>query len=279
MEPTMTKQFEPGDAAFTVEGQAVTFIAKVQDGFCVRPVYEDENGEPYEDGSPIIVGRIYAEPPVEQRNQQIADLDSKIKTKRDELAELQTAVRVTEGEMRSRMALIKRHKSLERLEDFIEGRITHFVFYEYGAPKIMEFKEAIEAKDEDRYAKIPPLKLLTLFGKSNGELNWRMDSYSDGSGGSRYGVHPCCSIEEAHAKTKEVLESLFEDARKREWGISAYDECEKIAAVVGIEIPEDLRAIHIKRSLDSARTELAKHELETKKLQDRIAALEPMATA
>lgn len=275
----MTKEFNPGDSGYTVEGQAVTFIAKVGDGFCVRPIYEDDEGEPYEDGNPIIVSRLYAKPPTEQRNQQIEDLDTKIRAKRDELAGLQTAVRVTEGEMRSRMTLIKRHKGLERLEDFLEGRITHFVFHEYGAPKILEFKEAIETKDEDRYAKVPLMKLLTLFGKANGELNWRMDSYSDGSGGSRYAAYPCCSIEEAHAKVKEILESLYEEARKDGRGLNYYDECAKVAAFVGAEIPADIRATHIERSLDNARTNLAKKEQEAQEFRDRIETLTAQATA
>lgn len=272
----MSKEFNPGDPVFTNDGQSVTFIARVSDGYCVRPVYEDPDMGPQEDGPPFIVGQIYSEPPVAHRNQQILELDAKLKAKREELNDLQVAVRVTETQINNRKAVIKRHKSLERLEDFLEGRITHFVFHEYGAPRIREFKEAIEATDEDRYAKVPPLKLLTLFGKVGGELNWRLDKYSDGSGGSRYLVFPCCSLEEAQAKAKEILADMCEEARKCGRGLSGYDECAKLAAEIGFEIPSDIRAIHIKHSLANALANLQKAELEANGYRSIIESMQAL---
>jgi hypothetical protein len=274
----VAKEFNPGDSAFTVDGQAVTFIAKVGDGFCVRPIYEDEDGEPYEDGTPIITSRLYTEPPTEQRNQQIAELDTKIQAKREELQELQVAVRVTEGEMRSRKALITQHKGLERLEDFLEGRITHFVSKSYGPPQIREFKEAVETPNEDRYASVCPLRLLSLFGGSKGDLQWKLNHYSDGSG-SYTDVYPCCSLEEAKAQAKEIMDAEFAKVRETGRGLNYWDEYQKAAMAAGVEIPADIVAINIKETLENAQTNLSKAEAEVQKWTGRIETLTPQATA
>jgi len=264
-------QFNPGDSAFTVEGQAVTFIAKVDDGYCVRPVFEDEDGQPYEDGTPIVVRHIYSTPPTERLNQEVLKLNEQIAAKREELAGLQLGIKLTQKSIEQRVASIKRHEGLGLLEDFLEGRITHFVSKNYGPPVIQEFKKALETPDEDRYARVRPLRLLSLFGKTNGDLAWGLNRYSDGSG-DHSDVYPCLSLDDAKAKARELMAAEFKEALEKNRGLSYWDRYQAAATAADMEIPADIKALNLREVIHNAQVNLGKAETDCQAWRARLQA-------
>lgn len=197
------KTFEIGDDFYTAGGAKVRLEAVTTTGeFVVTKLmryvgYDDDYYEEF--GPSELVDKIFEKPPVEV-------IDAEIAAKKTELADLQakhdklfTETNMVERTSTERLRKFAKFKGLELLEDFIDKKITHFVFTssEHDLDfKIGSFEDAI--KSPDRYANGADLRLVTLFGRSNGDLQWRADQYYDGSGGSNRHIWPC--RDEQHAK-------------------------------------------------------------------------------
>ncbi len=197
---TDRSRFEIGDDFYTADGAKVRLEAITTTGqFVVAKLlrYEDHYDSFYEDFGPTeVVDKLFEKPPVEV-------IDAEIAAKKAELAEIEERhskafmeINTVEWTAKQRLEKFKKFQGLELLEDFIDKKITHVVY----APdedsldfKIVSFEEAVKSKE--RYS--TDLRLVTLFGRSNGDLQWRVDQYYDGSGGSRQCIWPC--RDEQHA--------------------------------------------------------------------------------
>lgn len=232
----MTEQakFEVGDDFYTTQGEKVRLEAITTTGqFVVARLlrYEGHYDDFYEEYGPTeIVEKIFETPPV-------AVVDAAIASKMAELEEIEkrhnkafAEINAVELTAKQRLEKFKRFKGLELLEDFIDKKITHFVqasdenSFDF---KIVSFDDAIKSKDNDAYR--DPFRLVTLFGRSNGDLQWRVDRYYDGSGGSRQHIWPC--RDEQHAKDMIVaiiIDRLDENFRhvtqdRSYWFFAAYE--------------------------------------------------------
>jgi len=197
---TDQNRFEIGDDFYTADGAKVRLEAITTTGqFVVAKLlrYEDHYDSFYEDFGPAeVVDKLFEKPPVEV-------IDAEIAEKRAELAELEkrhnkvfVEINTVESTAKARLDKFKKFAGLELLEDFIDKKITHVVSASDEDSldfKIVSFEEAI--KSNERYS--TDLRLVTLFGRSNGDLQWRVDQYYDGSGGSRQCIWPC--RDEQHA--------------------------------------------------------------------------------
>lgn len=137
-------------------------------------------------------------------------VDDDIARAREALADLREQIRTEEARLaeadasgKRRLDRLKEHRALVRIEEFLDGKITHFVEWigEWRPPVIVAASEATTADGGHHRS---ALKLLTLFGKTGGDLEWRLNRYSDGSG-SNNTVYPCRSLEEAQQKAAEIF--------------------------------------------------------------------------
>lgn len=204
-------QFKSGDRAYTVSGNEVLFITQHDGQALVQQVMQTEEEERY--GKPFLIAEIFSEEPVQKWSAKIEKLNSEIlelqKTRDAITAEIRTAS-ATERERKERLM---QHRALTRIDDFLAGKMTHFVMESYRGVEIMTFDEVVKYKESD-YDRIPTgIKLLSLFGKTNGDLEWGINRYSDGSGG-RDTVIPCLSYEEAMEQAKISVEKRFDTWRK-----------------------------------------------------------------
>jgi uncharacterized coiled-coil protein SlyX len=236
---------------YTEEGFEVSVIQKVDGGYICQPVYETYSNDPsdYSEGTPYFETRnLYDEPPVQKYEKRIAELEKTINELQDKAA---TERRIFLEEEKSRVLLkakLEKFKQLRLLEDYIDGKITHYVEEAYEGPRIIPFKEATCSGDDTRR----DLKLLTLFGDSKGNLNWKLNYYRDGSGNSTI-VHLATSEEEAIKLCKEVCEKRIFETEKypRE---SIIVEAEKY----GVIVPTEYREKAMKAKKDSLKSELEK---------------------
>lgn len=102
-------------------------------------------------------------------------------------------------------------EAFDRIIEFMSGKVTHVVFHEYGDMTIKTFEDALISSEERsiEYG----LKLVTLFGRSEGKLDFRIDRWSDGSGGSRNLCVPFQSYEEAEKHIQEVVLSRIKESK------------------------------------------------------------------
>lgn len=128
-------------------------------------------------------------------------------------------------------------EQLERLWDFLAGEITHFFLGDRCDPKIVTWDDDALYQC-DRWGgggkKIEDIKLISLMGRSKGDLAFRLHQYSDGSGGSQE-VIPCRSYEEALQEAQSALDEIA--ANYVENGRSFFNP-EKWQQIEGIVIPE-----------------------------------------
>jgi hypothetical protein len=226
-----------------------------------RPVYEDPNdGEPTWSGDPEVIGcTLFDEPPRAKVDAELAALTAKVAAARAELEGLRRDIRQTALDSKARLAKLAQYDQLKRLEDFLDGKITHYVMADYGPPTIMTLAESkSEYSDRD-------LRLLCLFGTTNRSLVWKLNRYNDGSGCYSY-VFPCCSFEEA----KQTADKIFADhfAGKSVDGDATHPQRGWLDAAdkIGIAVPEAYRAAVVSKEAESRANEI-------KRLQAKLAEL------
>jgi hypothetical protein len=127
--------------------------------------------------------------------------------------------------------------ALERIDDFLAGKFTHIVYGDYEI-KIETFDEALMYKNNE-YDKVPTeFRLLTLYGRSKGDLAWKLSYYYDGSGSSTQ-VYPCFSLEHAQTVARKMIEdkyNLWREDPKKHSVYSTFNSAVKL----GLEIPDDV---------------------------------------
>jgi len=89
-----------------------------------------------------------------------------------------------------------------RLLDFMSGAIKWVVYDEYDIPVMIPFKDIDIYSHDDGV--IDGIKLITLFGMCDGNLQYRINSYRDGSGSWKHAFF-YCEEHEALEKFKELL--------------------------------------------------------------------------
>lgn len=249
--------FSAGDVVYTRDGAKCSYVGTAEDKHIVRAFLEYEDGE--ELGELSVVDAVCAKPPTEVLDAEVAELSKREADLRAEIYELEESKRRATHESKALLAKLKQHDVLKDIDAVIEGRFTHFVSKSYSGVKIVERDEALN-DESDRYRR--SLRLLSLFGGSNGDLTWQINRYSDGSGSWDF-VWPCLSLDEARARALKLCEEHYAAVRsKRDHLNSSFLES---AAKLGFPLPDDLsradreaRLQHEQRLLLEAETSLAR---------------------
>lgn len=184
------------------DGRAVSIDRELNPGYLVREIFEGEDGD-WTGEKLMYVESVFDEAPTPQLDKRIADLNSTIESLREVKSGLESEIATIKTTEKPRFDKYKKYQQLQQLDDFIDGKITHYVHTrDYGDE--VWITENKEEKFHDG------IKLLSLFGKSNGDLTWRLHEYSDTSGGSNF-VIPCTSLEQAEGVVRRIIEQKIKD--------------------------------------------------------------------
>lgn len=232
-----TELFIAGQTVYLENGAACEFVAAHGSSFIVSPQMNGDEDESFF-GRPITVSRVFAKPPVEIIEARCAQLLETEKNIREKLETDRRLEQAFDRNAKERAARFKLHKALERIDDFIQGKITHYVIkHEHGGGvKISTPKE--EKCGDGEYTS--DLKLLVLFGKSNGNLEWKLSRYSDGSGRNYCDVWLCQSREEAMVIATELIEATYVGYREKPTGSHYIKGTAESAVALGLQVPEDI---------------------------------------
>lgn len=195
------------EVVYTESGMQACLVGKLDDGrYLVRLILDSTDEEyPFYGELRIVETVFYGEPPVPKYHERITQLKEEIFQLTERKVNLEKEIAHLEKCKKEMGIKYSSIKALERLDDFIDGKITHYVQDpDFRSPQIVDIKNT-----ESKYSK-KKLRLLTLFGESDGDLSWGLNRYSDGSGGY-VTVIPCCSFEEAKDVFTELLSDLYED--------------------------------------------------------------------
>lgn len=116
--------------------------------------------------------------------------------------------------MRDYLRQVRNHdneKAIDFLVNVLSGKITHFVKSNWNGYFIQSWSELLD-NDNSSY----PLKTLTLFGYSKGDMQYKIDTrteYHEGYG-EKFDLIPCTSYDEALTELKKLLLSKGEYTKK-----------------------------------------------------------------
>jgi hypothetical protein len=275
-----------GMSYFDRNGRKVELVAAVESGFVVAPIvlipaggWGDDFDEMREEesGHLEIVPSLFPTAPTEIYDEQIADLKAKVEDERQVLRTLQDDIRGATAERRALLDKLKQVPALQHIEAAIERRFTHIVTRSYGPPyQIGPIDEVLASND--RYSK--GLKLLTLYGDTKGDLQWRISHYSDGSGGAS-DAWPFASEDDALAfLRKQIAEDIDyhsgQHSDSRPYYIVAL--C-KQAREIGVAIPTHVVAIEKAEARKVAEHHLSEARKSAQQAQARLIEAEAQAQA
>ena len=220
---------------YLITGEQVRVIENLASGVLVEVCLEayDEEGREVEAYSPPrIVDRVYDTAPREK-------LDAHVAAAQKQLTELQSEIRASlsklpaaQREHDARMKELAKYEPLKHLEEFLAGKITHYLLLSgWGLMRIEE-----QPPEQRGYA-YTEQKLLCLFGRSGGSLTWRMNDYYDGSGSWTTAL-PFTSLDEARAEAQRRV-----DGWELEGDDGSKERLFKAAVSLKLSVPDGLRAL------------------------------------
>lgn len=184
------------DIKYLEDGSTVNVCAVLDDGYLVQFIYEDDDsGIDCISDDRIFVKKVFNEAPTVKIAGIIKSLMEREKELKGDLFKLEFKVAKEKERWKECFDKYGKVEKLKRLDDFIEGKITHYVELNHYCPKIIPVEES-----ESKYG----VKLLSLFGGSNGDLNWLLNTYDDGSGENRE-VQVCTSYKDARDALRDWI--------------------------------------------------------------------------
>lgn len=199
---------------YTTDGKKVVIIGNLNSKEkIVQEIFVTETGESIPSGENFIVKTLLDSPGIswkEKREKEIEEryeqIEKEYELKTERLNKLYRQIIVTLSE---KISVIKdtipnlSADAFNMVTSFLNDEYKFIVFDNWSAPVICDFNE-FEKKlvDMDRYYE--GLKLLTLFGKTDGSLEWKISQYKDGSGSNK-SMYPFKTYAEAKSKAIELL--------------------------------------------------------------------------
>jgi hypothetical protein len=240
------------EIAYLPDGEAVEVVERTSSGVIVRRILGNDEDEWR--GDPEVVPQVFGAPLTERKASVIQELEAREEKLRERISELQRQVREREDAEKRLLRLANHSQAIARLDDLISGRTTHYLIREAYYP--MKLVEAVNGgipyvENDYGRTKIDGTKLLVLFGKSGGDLQWMVNQYRDHSGSSWTEVEPFTSREAALSRMQEIV-NAYESEKDYKWG-----QLYSAAVEYDLRIPTGLREAVTKQKVDAAAAEVA----------------------
>ena len=251
---------------YKLSGQEVRVYQEVLEGrYLISDIYESEvtpgcreeqaEGEVY-----YFDGKLYDKPPTEKLNEDVVKLRNEILELGNKKIAMRKDITATESEIKERISKITRHEKLKRLEDYLDGKITHIVKCGYCSYNIVETKDLKDGYDGKE------IKLITMYGSSKGDILWKANEYKDGSG-SWMTIIPCLSYDEAVVKLKEAMLKYITEATNKDY---TCDYMISSAKKYGIELPKEYLMLHERNRKESISERILRLEKEITEQRQKL---------
>lgn len=251
---------------YTNDGKKVLVVGKLNAQETIVQEIFISNDNEIPSGENFVVKSLHDAPAVSWKENDLKKLEERYERERkqynSEIEKQYKSYVDTIGLLREKTSYLKKvvknisESSFDMVADFLAGDIKYVVEGDWN-PEIFEFKDF--RCDYDRQK----LKLITLFGNDDGTLNFRLGSYSDGSGSSKE-IHVFKTLEDAIDKLKEILlakKDYSEDTivKAKKYGIEL--DAEKVQAY------KDRALAGMDNNIQGSITQQAKWEQEKIRIQ------------
>ena len=277
----MTTEIKPGTRVFNRAGQVAKYEGLLNGVHYVIPqviIYDYEGREDTDWGEPTTWPEVFPKAPVAVLDEKVAELSARVKERQDELDAIGKQFQEQTAEHRDFVAKLEKAKpvniALQRLLDFLDGKITHVVIdhgHQFAEVKAIN---DIRVADTSRYT--PPFRLISLLGDSKGDLSWKISTYESPST-SQEKIHLCRSEAEAIELRNEIIFTALakEEAEAVREGFVRYGDDTRMSILtgMGLEVPPSYADLIAKDKLRRAERAKAEALENVAKAEAAIAAL------
>lgn len=196
------------DIKYTNDGKKVLIVGKLNSQETIVQEIFVSAGQEIPSGENFVVKSLHEGPAESWKEKNLRELEARYESDRKKLQtqiddqERRLCLERDKAKLQA-SALLQFVKSsdesqLETLKNFMAGEITHLFVAGYS-PEIISWKDSNKVYDQDSFyhhARLEGIKLVSLMGKSDGELDYRLHEYRDGSGSSK-SIYPATSYQAA----------------------------------------------------------------------------------
>jgi len=195
---------------YTDDGKKVIVIAPLNAKETIVQEIFVSAGQEIPSGENFVAKNLHDSPAVSWKEKNLADMEKRYEIRKAEIKrETEHINRRYNAAQKEASAFIKERlhwrknikvEALDTLYKFLNDEITHVVKtgWDYA---ILPFKPALSSDDDYR----EDLRLISLFGNSEGHLDWKLNYYKDGSG-NYDSIVPCVSLEQANHVLVECIQ-------------------------------------------------------------------------
>lgn len=290
------KTFTKGDTVFDIDGHQGEYLMAYEDAHLVLPHFredaDDWSGSPWS-GEPTVWHEVFEKPPVPVVHEEVAAARAELEQLELQVAEREGQLRELQQGDRDRLTRLKEHRLLARIDDWLAGRITHFVTWSRYSDEVkVETFDAVMLSEKERRAMYGRgVPLLVLYGslETDHEIHRTGIEWFRVSEGDLLRLIPCSSEEDARAIAIKAVGHQVEAWRKNHAGRRPNAETwryenssDRLAASLtslGLDVPEDLAAWRAECASAGAAERLAVARKAAAESQQKVLEAEAAARA
>jgi hypothetical protein len=272
---------------FLSDGRKVAVLGKLNNAeYIVQEIFVTESGEEIPSGENFTVKSLHDAPVESYYKKEEARQKAYIKKAQDELESIHKKIKENNNLLKAKCDMLANSPEIKDLfgeksriiSMFMTSTVNYLVVYSYRitAPVKME-DEVISWDGYYSEARYDGIKLCSVLGKSNRDIEYRIHQYSDGSGSCYTEVYPFETYEEAINKIHSLAsEKISKDSLSKEeyeicksLGIKfSLDEMERFFAALSKSISASVS--NIKSSIDKEVARKAEMETQLSSLKEYV---------
>ena len=262
---------------FTNDGKKVLVVGKLNAQETIVQEIFVSSGQEIPSGENFVVKSLHDAPSESWKEKNLRELEARYEKDR---LRLQAQLDDQENKLALAKSKAKAHadvllsfvkgsdtSQIETLRLFMAGQITHLFVAGYS-PEIIHWTDSREVYDCDSYGgrtRVEGIKLVSLMGKTDGSLSYRLNQYRDGSGSS-VTICPATSYEGALAMAQDQLDkdgTAYVEGKNNYFKLDAWQKIEGIVIPVAVIDRHEMLADENRlKRIENIKKELA--ELEAK---------------
>lgn len=238
---------------YTNDGKKVLVVGKLNaEQTIVQEIFVSA-GQEIPSGENFVVGSLHDQPAESWKEKNLRELEARYESERlrltgaidEQKRRLVFAQSKAAAQASALTGFCKNSdpSQLATLNSFMAGEITHLFVSGYS-PEIVDWLNGDAAYDVGRWhesLRLDGIKLVSLYGLSDGSLEYRLCEYRDGSGGGGKTILPAKSYQEALALAQAECDrqsAEYAANKNNYFSMSCWEKIE------GISIPEEARQKH-----------------------------------
>jgi hypothetical protein len=270
------------DCKYTSDGKKVVIVGKLNAQETIVQEIFVSGGSEIPSGEHFVVKSLHDAPAESWKEKNLRELEERYDRRKKELesrekeATRRLTLATTKANEKATCLMAFANNSndpqLDLLRAFLAGEITHFAILGYD-PNIVAADDNCSFQIDNHYSemRVEAMKLISVYGSSNGKLDYRLHDYRDGSGGSK-AIIPCRSYAEALGHLQKNCDEYIESYKSNNSPNRSSDFA-RWMKIEGIVIPDEVIRMSNADKAKALAAKIAKAKEELEKEEATLAAL------